>query len=431
MKKIFCNKEIINSFWIISGKMTQILISLIISILTTRYLGVTNFGVISYASAYIIFFMAFSTLGLNSIIVKEFIDNPDIEGEILGSSIVLRFVSSLFSIVVINMIVYILDYNENSTRIVVFLCSLSIIFQIFDSITYWFQAKYKSKIPAIACLIGYIVSSIYKIILLILEKDVVWFALSTSVDYLIIAIFLILFYKKFNGPKVSFNYKRAKNLINKSYHYIFSILMVAIYGQTDKFMIKQILSEKEVAYYSVAIGVCMMWTFILQAIIDSIFPTIMNYYNIDYEKYKRKNIQLYQIVFYLSLIVSLFFTFFGKSFIILFYGEAYIESISILKIITWYTAFSYLGVARNAWTVCENKQKYLKYIYSLAAILNIILNTYMIPSLGIKGAALSSLITNIATTILFPLFIMELRPNVKLILDAILLKNLKINNKEL
>ena len=71
---------------------------------------------------------------------------------------------------------------------------------------------------------------------------------------------------------------------------------------------------------------------------------------------------MYAIVFYLSAMVSLGFLLLGKYIILMLYGETYRGSIAPLKIITWYTAFSYLGVARNTWIVCEHKQKYLKYL---------------------------------------------------------------------
>ena len=93
-----------------------------------------------------------------------------------------------------------------------------------------------------------------------------------------------------------------------------------------------------------------------------------------------------------------------------------------LKIIVWYTIFAYLGVARNAWIVCENKQKYLKYMYLSAAIINIILNLVFIPLMGAVGAAFASLITQICTSILLPLFIKDMRPNIKLMFEAVILK---------
>ena len=93
-----------------------------------------------------------------------------------------------------------------------------------------------------------------------------------------------------------------------------------------------------------------------------------------------------------------------------------------LRIIVWYTAFSYLGVARNAWMVCENRQKYLKYLYISAAIINVILNVLLIPQWGASGAAAASLITQMST-ILLPAVIRPLRPNAKLMMDAVLLRN--------
>ena len=70
----------------------------------------------------------------------------------------------------------------------------------------------------------------------------------------------------------------------------------------------------------------------------------------------------------------------------------------------------------------EGKQRYLKYMYLGAAILNVPLNALLIPMWGASGAAFASLITQIFTSIILPLFFKEMRPNAKLMLDAILLK---------
>ena len=96
-----------------------------------------------------------------------------------------------------------------------------------------------------------------------------------------------------------------------------------------------------------------------------------------------------------------------------------------LRVITWYTAFSYLGVARNAWIVCENKQKLLKYIYIVSALSNVVLNCFFIPSFGATGAALASLITQILTTLVVPLFIKDIRYNSVLMIEGILLRKVR------
>lgn len=423
--KMIKNKEVKNASWLIGGRIAQMLLSLLIGVLTARYLGPDNYGLIHYGTAYVTFFTSLCTLGINSVIIKNFIDYPDQQGETIGTTIVLRLVSSVLSSILIIGIVSILDHDEPMTIFVTALCSISLIFQAFDTIHYWFQSRYQSKISAIAVFIAYTVTSIYKLILLITGKDVRWFAFSTSVDYICVAIFLILAYKKNKGLKLSFSWGKGKQLLQQSYHYILSGMMIAIYMQTDKLMIKQMLGETEVGFYSSATTICSMWVFVLNAVIDSMYPTIMKLYSANKEQFERKNRQLYAIVFYMSGFVSICFMFLGDLVVRILYGEGYAPAGGILKIATWYTAFAYLGTARNAWIVCNNKQKYLKYMYLGAAFINVIMNFILIPVLGAKGAAAASLITQICTSILLPCFWKEMRPNVKLMIDAILLKKIR------
>ena len=420
------NKEIKNAGWIIAGRIAQMVLSFLISIFTARYLGPSNFGIINYVGAYVSFFTSLCTLGINSVIIKEFVDNPDEQGKTIGTAIVLRAVSSMLSSVTIVGIVSVVDRGEPVTIAVSGLCSIALIFQIFDTINFWFQSKYQSKGTAIAGLAAYIVTSIYKIILLVLQKSVVWFAFASSVDYMIIAVFLFQAYRKYEGPKLQFSWQKGKYLLSRSYHYILSGMMVAIYGQTDRLMLKQMLDETVVGYYSLAVAINTMWVFVLQAVIDSISPTIISLYKSrDVDAFKRKNRQLYAIIIYTSVFVAIMFGFFGRYAIVLLYGSEYEPAAKLLKIIAWYTIFSYLGVSRNAWIVCTNNQKYLKHMYFSAAVVNVLLNLCFIPIWGATGAAVASLATQILTGIIFPCFIRQMRPNVKLMVEAFLLKNIR------
>ena len=411
-----------NASWLIGGKVLQMVFSFFISIFTARYLGPSNYGLISYASAYVAFFTSLCTLGINSIIVKELLDELDSQGTTLGTTIILRFISSLLSVVMIFSLVNLIDDGEPLTVQVTVLCSIALLFQVMDTINYWFQSFYKSKVTSIATLAAYIIMSIYKLVLLMTGKDVRWFAFASTLDFIFIGIFLLCAYRRNNGPKFRFSIAKAKQLLGRSYHYILSGLMVAIYGQTDKIMLKHMMNEQEVGLYSIAHSLCLMWVFVLSAIIDSMYPTIISLYTEDKAKFEKKNKQLYCIVFYLSVFVSLLFLILGDFGIRLLYGNAYMGASASLKIITWYTAFSYLGVARNAWLVCENKQRYLKYLYVGAVFINIILNMLLIPHLGAAGAALASLLTEISTSIVLPLFMKPIRKNSRLMLEAILFK---------
>lgn len=419
IRKLLANKIAKNAGWLIAGRIYHMVLAFIVGLLTARYLGPSNYGLINYAATYTSFFSSFCTLGINSIIVKNFVDHPEEEGETIGSAIVLRAISSVLSVIMILCITLIADKGETITHIVVLLCGIGVIFQVMDTLNYWFQSRLQSKYAAIAAMISCTIVSIYKVWLLVTGKSVVWFAISTSIDYAVIALVLLIIYKKNNGPKFIFSITKAKELFSSSYHFILAGLMVSIYASTDRFMLKQLLNEAEVGYYSTAVSVCSAWVFVLSAIIDSIYPDILQSFNSDKNIFEKKNKQLYAIVFYVSITASCLLSVFAEPIVYILYGNDYLPAAAPLRVITWYTAFSYLGVARNAWVVCYRKQNYLKYLYVGAAVLNVGLNMLMIPLWGASGAAAASLITQISTILVFPMFIRDLRPNVKLMIDAI------------
>lgn len=425
IKSFLKNKIVANASWLILGKIIQMLISFVVGVLTARYLGPGNYGLINYAGAYISFFSSFCTLGINSVIVKELLDNKGKNGEVIGTALGLRIASSVLSVMTIVAISTVLDYGEHLTITIVALSSIGVIFNVFEVFNYYFQSRLESKKTAISLLCAYVITAAYKVFLLVTDKSVIYFALATSVDYFCIAVAYVLFYVKSRGERLTFSFKYGKALLSKSYHYILPGLMVSIYAQTDKIMLKQMISETELGYYATAVVLCNMWCFVLSAIIDSMIPPIMESYNQNRETYVRKNKLLYCIVFYVSMMVSVLYTIFGELAISVLYGKEFLPVVNPLRFVTWYTAFSYLGVARNAWIVCENKQKYLKYIYIAAAVSNVLFNVILIPPLGATGASIASLLAQIITVLIAPFLIKPLRENSIMMIEAISFKGLK------
>ena len=423
------NKTVKNAGWIIGGRLANKALAFLVSILTARYLGPGNNGLIGYVTAYVTFFASICNLGINSVIIKDFVDNPEEEGEAIGTTLVLRAVSSALSAVMIIGIVWLMD-RDPLTVLVAALSSLGLIFQVFDTLKKWFQAKLQSKYVAIGTLVAYVVVSAYRLVLLAMGKSVSWFAMATSVDYLAVAVFLLWAYRKKDGPRLSFSMKKAKQLLKMSSSYIIAGVMVSVYASTDKLMLKQMLDDASVGYYVTAVSLSTTWTFLLEAVVDSMYPSVIQSYNQDKALFEQRNRQLYAIVLYCALFVSLVISLLARPLISVLYGEAYLPTVNPLRIICWYTAFSYLGVARNAWMVCENKQKYLKYLYIASAVLNVALNLLLIPYWGPSGAAVASLVTQIFTTVCLPAMIPPLRPNAKLMVEAMFLKGM-IKRKKL
>ncbi len=407
-----------NASWIIACRVVQSVLALIIGMISARYLGPSNYGLLSYAASIVAFVVPITQLGFRNTFVEEIVSFPKKEGETVGTTILLTVASSILGIIGILAFVSITNVNEQNTFIVCGLYSISLIFQMTELIQYWFQAKLLSKYTSVVSLIAYAVVSAYKIFLLVTKKNIYWFSVATAFDYLTISAVLIVIYFKLNGQKWSFSFIRAKEMFAKSKYYILSGMMVAIFAQTDKIMLKLMIGNNENGFYSVAMSCAGMSGFVFQAIIDSFRPVIFEYKKKDEESYEKNMIRLYSVIFYLGLAQSVVFTALADFAIVFMYGAEYIPSIILLRIITWESSFSYMGSVRNIWMLAEGKQKYLLIINLLGALLNVLGNFIFIPLMGAVGAAIATVATQFFTNFVLCFAVKPIRQTSKLIIKS-------------
>lgn len=382
--------------------------------MTARYLGPSNFGLINYATSVVAFVTPIMQLGFNSILVNEIINHPEKEGETLGTALVFNLVTAFFTSLGVICFAMVANAGETETIIVCALYSTILFAQALEMIQYWYQAKLLSKYTSIVSLIAYAIVSAYKIILLVTQMSVRWFALSNAFDYAIIAIALLIIYKKVGTKRFSFSISAGKRMWNLGKYYIVSNMMITIFSQTDKIMLKLMIDDSATGYYSAGVACASITSFIFSAIIDSFRPIIFESKKISESAFENNMCRLYSVVIWLALMQSLVVSLCSGLIINILYGTDYSPAVNVLRLIVWYTTFSYLGSIRNIWILAENKQKYLWIINLSGAIANVVLNTVLIPFIGVIGAALASLLTQIFTNVIIGYVMPPIRYNNKL-----------------
>lgn len=412
------NKILKNASWIIACKIIQSILSFIIGTVTVRYLGPTNYGVITYVASVISVLLPIMQLGLKNTLVKEFIKNPSKEGEILGTALIMNVVSSLLCMAGAIAFISIANAGEQETIIVCALYSLVLLFQATEMTMYWFQFKLLSKYPSIATLIAYIIVAIYRLYLLITEKGVVWFAMSYVLDFFIISLILLIIYKKNSSQRLSVNWNIGRQMLSRSKYYIIPSLMVVFYQHTDRIMISLMIGEVETGFYSAAITCIGITSFVFSAIIDSARPVILEAKERNPALYEKRVVQLYSIITALSLAQSVGMTVLAKPIVLLLYGAEYSKTAGILAVAVWYNTFGYYGSVRNIWILAEEKQKYLTAINVMGASANVILNFVMIPVWGAVGAAIASIITQFFTNVVIGFILKPIRRNNTLMIKS-------------
>lgn len=413
------HKILKNASWIIGCRIAQSILSFLVTLLTARYLGPSNYGLISYAMAIATFVTPIARLGLGNILVQELVNNEDREGTILGTTLILNLFSAFFCVLGIISFSLIANANEIETTIVCALYSIILFFQAAELLQYWFQAKYIAKYYSITALIAFVITTAYRIFLLVQNYSVYFFAVANAFDYFLITVILLIVYWKLHGQKLKFSFIIAKQLVSKSKHYIIADLMVSLFTQTDRIMLKQMLGNDASGIYSAAIACSNLANFVYTAIISSFRPLIFSEYKISKFRFHNSIKQLYTIVIYLSLLECIFITVFAKPIILLLYGTEYAGAVQPLRISIWLCLFSYIGTVRNVWILAENKQKYLWIINLSGALGNIALNFLLIPKLGAIGAAIASVFTQFLANFIISYIIPDIRPSIKLMIQSL------------
>ena len=408
-----------NASWIIVCRIIQSLISLVIGMISARYLGPSNYGVITYVSSVVAFALPIMQLGLNQTLVKEFVQSPEREGKILGTSLVINILSGIVSMIGSVAFVFLVNAGERETILVCILYSFTLLFQATEMTQYWFQYQLLSKYPSIATLCAYVVVSLYKIFLLVTQKSVVWFALSNVLDYFLISVILMVIYFKVGNQRLSFDWRLGREMLSRSKYYIIPSLMVMIFQHTDRIMIKLMMGEAETGFYSAAITCIGISGFVFSAVIDSMRPVILEEKGKDQARYENRVAQLYAIITFISLAQSIGMTVLAKPLVNLLYGAEYAPTAGILCVAVWYVTFSYYGSVRNVWILAEGKQRYLFGINVIGAVANVLLNLLLIPRWGGIGAAIASLITQFFTNVIIGFVFKPIRENNRLMLKGL------------
>lgn len=408
-----------NASWLIGCKIAQMLLGLVISMMSARYLGPANYGIINYAVSIITFVTPFVMLGLGSTVVQELLSDAENEGQILGTMLLSCTVTAIGGMAAATAFALIFNAGETETILVVAIYSLILVTQVWEMLQYWFQAKLLSKYYAVVSLISYTVVSGYKIFLLAAKKSVYWFALSYTLDYLLIAAMLFVCYQKLGGQRLSFSFQRFKAMFSRSRYYIISALMVTFCAQTDKIMINAMIDETATGFYSAATVCAGLASFVFSALTDSFRPVILQNRLEGQEIFENNIKKLYSLIIYMALAVCIGTTILAKPLIYLTYGADYAPAIPMLRIAVWYTTFSYLGIVRNIWILAEGKQRYLWIVNAIGAGTNIVLNALLIPVMGANGAALASVVTQFVMNVGTGFVIRPLSYNNRMMLQSL------------
>lgn len=419
-----------NTSWLFGEKILRMVIGLFVGIWVARYLGPEQFGLFSYAISFVGLFSVIATFGLDGIVVRELVKDDSKSNELIGTAFWLKVMGA---ILVLTILVFTVGFtsNDTDTNVLVFIIASATIFQSFNVVDMYFQAKVLSKFVVYANVISFLISSIIKIVLILNEAPLIYFAWVVLFDSFILALGFIYFFLKNSSTSIrSLVFKKsvATALLKDSWPLILSGGVLMIQARIDQIMIKEMIGAIEVGYYSVALRLIEVFAFFPIMLNSSLYPSIQNAKSTNAYLYQSRLLNFYRLNLLLFLVIAIPIFFFSESIIILLFGVEYQSAGALLALMASRLFFTNMGVARSSFIMTENLMKFALLTMVLGTIVNIGLNYLWIPEYASKGAIFATIVSFTVTIFLVDIFYSKTRQNVLLQIKSIFtVFKLKIN----
>ena len=386
-------------------------VGLLVGVWVARYLGPEQFGLFSFASAFVGMFGAVAGLGLQSIVVRDIVRDPFCKEETLGTAAVLQLLGGLLAYGCVFGSIVLLRPEDVLAKLLVAILGAVMLFRFSDVAVYWFESQVLSKYIVWVQNGCFLVFAAIKVGLIICNASLIAFVWVTAAEAIIVAL-LIFFILGLRGPKfqqLRFSLLRAKTLVVDSWPLLLSSMAIMVYMKIDQIMLGQILGDDAVGIYTAAVRISEVWYFIPMMIVASVFPSILEAKKRDETQYLQRLQRLYDLMVCLSVVIALPMTFMSTPIVNALFGPAYSEAGPVLAIHIWASVFVFLGVASGQWFIAENRQILTFQRTLLGAVVNVILNFILIPHYGPIGASVATVIAYAVAAFLSDLLQKETR----------------------
>lgn len=389
-----------NSAWLFADKILRMGVGLLVGVWIARYLGPAQFGLWNYAAAFAAIFSAFSTLGLDGIVIRELVKHPDRQNQILGSSFILKLIGGVVTLLVSVFAILMLRSGEPLTVWLVGLSAAGFIFQSLSVIDFYFQAKVQSRYTVLASNAAFLLTTAVKVFFLLSSAPLIAFAWIGLIETALTALFLMAAYRlnHLNMREWRCESQYMYKLVKESWPLILASLAVMLYMRIDIVMLQEMVGDREVGIYAAATRLSEIWYFLPAVIISSVSPSIIKSHATDSLSYLRKLRNLYLIMVCLAIGVALPISIFSSQLVNILYGFEFKEAADVLAIHLWASIAVFLGMASSQYLLIENLPKISFYRTLIGLVFNVVLNLILIPQIGAKGAAMATVISYFVAT---------------------------------
>lgn len=408
-------KILSNTFIQVAGKIFGALVSVLIVKLITNFLSVAGYG--EYVSIYefLAFFGILADLGLFTIAVREMAKDESKIDYIMGNVLSLRTIASLSAMLLaVGAAFLIPQYEDSFIPIGVAIASISVFFSILNgTVSSVLQVHLKMQYPALALMVGKVVSFSYMLWVVFYGftepsaesfYQLLWAGVLGNTFMLAITWH---YAKKYASIRFRFDFHYWKNTIWKALPYGLALILNMVYFRIDSILLLLLKGPEEVGLYGVPMRILDILSIIPIYFMNSVLPVLTRKLKSGADE--AKVVVQHAFDFLMAMVAPivvgaqilaypLIFIVSSPEFLTRL-DEGFYGSDVALQILVFAMFFAFISAVFTFTLIAIGYQGKLLYISAAGALFNVIANFFFIPVWGFRGAAFTSVISEMIIVI--------------------------------
>ncbi len=392
-----------NTFWLFLAEVVVRFLGLILIIYIARVLGATEYGKFVFALSFVSIISIFSDLGIVDISTREFSRDRDNEKKFTGIFTLELFLCFL-SLFIIFISSFFITSDPKIQKIIwilaIFVLSNSLLDIIFSFLRARQKMEYEAAIKILQSLFNTVI--VLSIIFWIPSIENLSYAYLTSN---LIVLFLVLFFFNYYFQPLKLKWEKySLNILKISWPLTLGFISTWFYLQLNSFMLGYFGLITENGWYGAASKIATAVILPSFLIVKSFYPTLSKFFTFSKEKFQKTWNYLIKSMILLAIPLVIGGITLSSKIISFLYGSAFAPSIPIFQFLIFIVGIGFLNFPYSVILIVAEKQKNNFELIMAGAIINIILDFFLIPLYGVNGVlvamTIASLIVLFSTIVL-------------------------------
>ena len=402
INKVFFDKQDIrgvilkNFIWLFVGNAGSRFLKAVITIYAARKLGVEGYGIFSYALGLAGFFIFFKNIGVDAILTREMVKNPEEKHKYFFTAFLIEIVLLIITAFLVIFIAPLFSKMTSAVILLPFVAFMLIFDDLIGLFSAFFRGIEKMELESIINIATNIAIVFFGFLALYLFATPMAFVIGymlASATGMILAIVLVGNYTRFSFE--NFNRNFIIPILRSAWPFAISGLAGMFFFNVDVILMGWWRTTSEIGLYAAAQKLSGILNLGITLIGISIFPILSRFAN-DKNREKMKFLMenVMRLAFFITIPLIIGGVILRNQLMIFIFGMEYASADGAFAILLFSIAAIYPFTILNNFVFAYNK--HLRMVrYSLASsICNLTLGFLLIPKYGMIGASLAMVASN-------------------------------------